>query len=160
MIGSLDILDFTSDLCKVIFFFFLQKYWGASSVSLGLLFFSVNVLLLWCSVYYRGPLSSPVRTSPDSCKFLLFWCGLFSTQLHHLHELLGLCNMFDCALHLVSMMVLVDSNSPRETNESDGKVVTNRESCLQGAMFANGSIRLVLVLLLLLLFEISGQSRC
>lgn len=37
VIGSLDILDFTSDLCKVIlfFFFFLQKYLRASSVSLG-----------------------------------------------------------------------------------------------------------------------------
>lgn len=68
--------------------------------------------------------------------------------------------MSDCALHVVSMMVLVDSNSPRETNESDGKVVTNRENCLEGTVFANGSILLVLVLLLLLLFEISGQSRC
>ena len=37
--------------------------------------------------------------------------------------------MFDCALHVGSMMVLVDSNSPREANESDGKVVRNRESC-------------------------------
>ena len=71
MIGSLNILDFTSNLCKAIFFF-LQKYLRASSVSLGRLFFSVKVLLLWCSVYYRGPLSSPVRTSPDSCKRLLF----------------------------------------------------------------------------------------
>lgn len=35
VIGSLDILDFTSDLCKVIFFFFLQKCLRASSVSLG-----------------------------------------------------------------------------------------------------------------------------
>ena len=120
MIGSLNILDFTSNLCKAIFFFFffLQKYLRASSVSLGRLFFSVKVLLLWCSVYYRGPLSSPVRTSPDSCKRLLFWCGLFSTQPHRLRELLGLCNTLACALHLVSMMVLVDPNSSRETNES------------------------------------------
>ena len=114
MIGSLNILDFTSNLCKAIFFF-LQKYLRASSVSLGRLFFSVKVLLLWCSVYYRGPLSSPVRTSPDSCKRLLFWCGLFSTQPHRLRELLGLCNTLACALHLVSMMVLVDPNSSRET---------------------------------------------
>ena len=74
MLGSLDILDFTSDLCKVIFFFFfLQKCWRESIISVpGASLLHVNVLLLWCSVYYRGPLSSPVRASPDSCKLLLF----------------------------------------------------------------------------------------
>lgn len=64
-------LDFTSDLCKVIFFFFFSKTAGEHHQCPG--GFSSSVLMSFsCALCVIVVHSSPVRTSPDSCKLLLF----------------------------------------------------------------------------------------
>lgn len=93
---------------------FLQKYWRVSSVfwrasllTLVLKSFSCDaplIIIVGFSLQLEPVLTLVNAFSSDaSCS---------PTQLHYLHEIPDLCQICNFTLHLVLMVLLVDSNNP------------------------------------------------